>query len=102
MRQRCAVETSQGRAQAARLQALPDCFTFDGQADRATFKHMGDGVNTGVVWSVLKAHCARDRHLLIETPEGRAILEAVEGSPDNPREALAQLFAASAAVPHSA
>ncbi|PKQ18074.1 MAG: DNA (cytosine-5-)-methyltransferase, partial [Actinobacteria bacterium HGW-Actinobacteria-8] len=88
--------------EAARLQGLPDGYSFEGQTDKATFKQMGNGVNTGVVWNVLKAHCARDRNLLIETLEGRAILEAVEGSPDNPREVLAQLFVAPAAVPLSA
>ncbi|WP_062075235.1 DNA cytosine methyltransferase [Demequina lutea] len=80
--------------EAARLQGLPDGYSFEGQTDKATFKQMGNGVNTGVVWNVLKAHCARDRHLLVETPEGRAILEAVEGSPDNPPDALRVLFAA--------
>lgn len=81
--------------EAARLRGLPDGYSFAGQADKATFKQIGNGVNTGVMWNVLKAHCARDLHPLTETVQRRAIAEAVEGSPDNPRELLGGLFACS-------
>lgn len=75
--------------EAARLQGLPDEFTFGDQRDSLTFKQMGNGVSAGVVWAVLKAHVARDRELLLATSSGRAILASVEGAPDDPREALA-------------
>ncbi len=66
--------------QAARLQGLPDTFDFGDQRDAATFKQMGNGVNTGVVLQVLGAHVERDKQLLMETEAGRRILEAVLGA----------------------
>ncbi len=72
--------------EAARLQGLPDGFTFAGQRDAATFKQLGNGVNVGVVWNVLKAHVERDRQLLLATDRGRAVYDAVSGAPDHPSE----------------
>lgn len=66
--------------EAARLQGLPDTFDFGDQRDPATFKQLGNGVNTGVVLQVLRAHVERDRQLLAETEAGRRILEAVLGA----------------------
>lgn len=78
--------------EAARLQGLPDFFDFGGQRDALTYKQLGNGVNVGVVWNVLKAHVERDRRLLRETAEGRAIDDAVTFAPADPsqpvREAL--------------
>lgn len=65
--------------EAARLQGLPDNFDFGDQRDPATFKQLGNGVNTGVVRQVLRAHVERDKALLAETEAGRRILEAVLG-----------------------
>lgn len=76
--------------EAARLQGLPDNFDFGGQRDALTYKQMGNGVNTGVVWNVLKAHVERDAHLLEATDVGRRILEAVRSAPANPSERLAR------------
>ena len=45
------------------LQGLTDEFDFGPQRDALTYKQLGNGVNTGVVWNVLKAHVARDAHL---------------------------------------
>ncbi|NYI40132.1 DNA cytosine methyltransferase [Demequina lutea] len=75
--------------EAARLQGLPDSFSFDGQSDKATFKQLGNGVSVGVVWNVLKAHCERDRDLLLATPTGREIYALVSQAPDDPTSAIA-------------
>ncbi len=78
--------------EAARLQGLPDGFTFAGQRDAATFKQLGNGVNVGVVWNVLKAHVERDRHLLLATDRGRAVYASVSSAPDRPAEKLSALL----------
>jgi len=74
--------------EAARLQGLPDEFDFGTQRDALTYKQLGNGVNTGVVWNVLKAHVARDAYLLEQTERGRSILEAVKFSPNHPGERI--------------
>jgi DNA (cytosine-5)-methyltransferase 1 len=63
------------------LQGLPDWFDFVGQTNAMSYKQLGNGVNVGVVYNVLKAQVLRDIDLLSHKPElVRAILE----SPDNP------------------
>ncbi|WAC67206.1 DNA cytosine methyltransferase [Agrococcus sp. SL85] len=74
--------------EAARMQGLPDSFDFGPQRDALTYKQMGNGVNTGVVWNVLKAHVERDKDLLLATPKGRAIYEAISKAPSNPTEPI--------------
>lgn len=76
--------------EAARLQGLPDNFDFGPQRQALTYKQMGNGVNAGVVWNVLKAHCERDAHILQGTETGRAILQAVTESPGDPSAMLAE------------
>ena len=78
--------------EAARLQGLPEGFSFAGQKDSSTYKQMGNGVNVGVVWNILKWHVARDATILKTTPKGRRILRAVESSPESPDEILEQMF----------
>src|SRR5690606_33560773 len=74
----------------ARLQGLPDGFTFDGQRTAATYKQLGNGVNVGAVWNVLKAQVARDQDILKgrrdETGRdvGSALIDAVLGAPADP------------------
>lgn len=65
--------------EAARLQGLSDTFDLGKQRDAATFKQMGNGVNTGVVGRVLAAHVERDKELLMATDAGRRIYGAVSG-----------------------
>ena len=72
----------------ARLQGLPDTFDFGNQRPAATYKQMGNGVNVGVVWNVLREHVRRDEALLKQTPAGRRILGAVLEAPLSPHQVL--------------
>ena len=45
--------------EAARLQGLPDTFEFPGQTDALTYKQMGNGVNVGVAYHVLREQMLR-------------------------------------------
>lgn len=72
----------------ARLQGLPDTFDFGGQSASATYKQMGNGVNVGVVWHILREHVRRDEDVLKMTAAGRRILEAVWSAPLSPDELL--------------
>jgi DNA (cytosine-5)-methyltransferase 1 len=74
--------------EAARLQGLPDEFDFGAQRDALTYKQLGNGVNVGVVWNVLKAHVERDKLLLLATRKGRTIHNAVSAAPVNPTGAV--------------
>lgn len=77
--------------EAARLQGLPEWFTFGDQKSSATYKQLGNGVNIGVVWHVLKKHVKRDKEWLRNTPEGRKIIKAISNLPDSPDEILSQM-----------
>ena len=79
--------------EAARLQGFPDEFSFAGQPDAKTYKQLGNGVNVGVVWNMLKMHCDRDRRILESTASGRRILNAVDAAPTSPDEAVRKLLA---------
>lgn len=78
--------------EAARLQGLPSGFDFGGQKNSATYKQLGNGVNIGVVWHVLREHVRRDAEILAQTETGKKILRAVETAPENPDEILAKRF----------
>jgi DNA (cytosine-5)-methyltransferase 1 len=77
--------------EAARLQGLPEWFDFGNQRDSATYKQLGNGVNIGVVWHVLKKHVERDEILLKQSKAGKSILAAVKNAPENPDEALTRM-----------
>lgn len=99
----------------ARMQGLPDTFIFPDQPAAATYRQMGNGVNVGAVWHVMRQHVIRDRALL-EHPDldvsrlaethplrqrvesGRAIVEAVRHAPLRPNEILAKHRPARAAA----
>ncbi len=70
--------------EAARLQGLPDEFSFGTQRDAATYKQLGNGVNVGVVWHILRQHALRDSDVLKTTEKGRAILSSVSAAPASP------------------
>jgi DNA (cytosine-5)-methyltransferase 1 len=72
----------------ARLQGLPDTFDFGSQAAAATYKQMGNGVNVGVVWHIMREHVARDEDILKGTAAGRRIIDAVLNAPLSPDEIL--------------
>jgi len=61
----------------ARLQGLPDEFSWAGQKDAATWKQLGNGVNTGVVAQALAAQVERDAWLLENDVRGQRVLDAV-------------------------
>lgn len=73
--------------EAARLQGLPDWFDFGPQKPSATYRQLGNAVNVGAVWHVLRKHVERDEEILKTTAPRllRAILEA----PDSPDQVLA-------------
>ncbi len=64
----------------ARLQGLPDWYDFVDQRDSLTYKQLGNGVNVGAVYNVLKAQVLRDLDLLGKSKLTDAILSA----PANP------------------
>jgi len=68
----------------ARLQGLPDWFDFADQRPALTYKQMGNGVNVGAVWHVVREHVNRDKEILSESDTGREILHAVNSAPLSP------------------
>jgi DNA (cytosine-5)-methyltransferase 1 len=76
--------------EAARLQGLPDTFDFDGQRAASTYKQLGNGVNVGVVWHILREHVRRDEDVLKRTEAGRRILHAAWSAPLSPDGILAE------------
>ena len=59
-------------------------------APAATYKQMGNGVNVGVVWHVMREHVRRDEDVLKRTAAGKRILQAVFEAPVSPDEILAR------------
>jgi DNA (cytosine-5)-methyltransferase 1 len=70
----------------ARLQGLPDWFDFLDQPSSATYKQLGNGVNIGAVYNVLKALVIRDLDLL---KADHKLVRSIISAPANPDEALA-------------
>jgi DNA (cytosine-5)-methyltransferase 1 len=68
----------------ARLQGLPDWFDFGDQRPSATYRQMGNGVNVGAVWHIMREHVARDEDILKRSAAGRRILHAVQSAPMSP------------------
>lgn len=84
--------------EAARLQGLPDNFTFGAQSPAATYRQLGNGVNVGVVWHVLREHAKRDEDVLKTTDVGQRIFHAlVTRAPDNPDDVLESVVRAARA-----
>ena len=67
--------------EAARLQGLPDWFDFLDQKKAQTFKQLGNGVNIGAVYNVMKALVLRDLDLFTSNSE---MVKAILGAADSP------------------
>jgi len=72
--------------EAARLQGLPNDFEFGAQPDAATYRQLGNGVNVGVVWHVLREHVKRDEEILKVTAP--RLVRSVLGAPTSPDDAV--------------
>ncbi len=71
--------------EAARLQGFPDWFDFVDQPDSISYKQLGNAVNVGVIFNVLKALVIRDIDLLKDYP---SLTRAILGAPANPDHVL--------------
>lgn len=76
--------------EAARLQGLPEWFDFSGQPAPATYKQLGNGVNVGVAYHVLKEHITSTHSAVADRAPGLA--QAVERAPKSPDVALEQYW----------
>jgi DNA (cytosine-5)-methyltransferase 1 len=65
----------------ARLQGLPEWFDFADQPNPLSYKQLGNGVNVGAVYNVIKAQVLRDIDLLANHTD---LIKAVLGSPASP------------------
>lgn len=70
--------------ESARLQGFPEWFDFSGQRDALTYKQLGNAVNVGAAYFVLREHVMRDRADIASTALGRTVVEAVLSAPDAP------------------
>ena len=80
----------------ARLQGLPEWFDFLDQPQSTTFKQLGNGVNIGAVYNVMKALVLRDLDLLgsesnlvksiLEAPNDPSLYLATYHSPNAPEQ----------------
>jgi DNA (cytosine-5)-methyltransferase 1 len=70
--------------EAARLQGLPEWFTFGDQDAPSTYRQLGNGVSVGVVWYVMKRAVMQNEEILKKTCPG--LVKAVNSAPMNPDE----------------
>jgi DNA (cytosine-5)-methyltransferase 1 len=69
----------------ARLQGLPDWYDFVDQANSITYKQLGNGVNVGAVYNVIKSQVIRDLDLLGDKSE---LTKSILGAPNSPDTVL--------------
>lgn len=67
--------------EAARLQGFPETFDFGDQKSSQSYKQLGNAVNVGVIYNVIRAQARRDAKLLKGKQE---LLDALLNAPDNP------------------
>jgi DNA (cytosine-5)-methyltransferase 1 len=72
--------------EAARLQGLPEWFSFDGQGDKASYKQLGNGVSVGAVWHVVRTTVERHQDVIGKTCPG--LVKSVLNKKANPDLAL--------------
>lgn len=69
--------------EAARLQGLPEWFEFGDQPDAATYKQLGNGVNVGAAYHVLRQHVLTNLAAVRKRAVGlAAAVETSSASPD--------------------
>ena len=66
----------------ARLQGLPDWFSFKNQSDSLTYKQLGNGISIGAGYQCIKALIERDKEILSITC--KEIVKTVTSAPRNP------------------
>jgi len=71
--------------EAARLQGFPEWFDFLEQTNGASYKQLGNAVNIGVIFNVLKAQVIRDIDLLENDDE---LVQSILNAPLNPDDHL--------------
>ena len=71
--------------EAARLQGFPEWFDFIDQKPSQSYKQLGNAVNVGAVFNVLRAQVIRDLDLLKDKPK---LVRAILGAPANPDHIL--------------
>lgn len=71
--------------EAARLQGFPDWFDFVDQPDSLSYKQLGNAVNVGVIFNVLKSLVIRDIDLLKNHSK---LTRSILGAPSNPDHVL--------------
>ncbi|MGH2777288.1 MAG: DNA (cytosine-5-)-methyltransferase, partial [Actinomycetota bacterium] len=87
--------------EAARLQGLPDAFTFGDQPAAATYRQLGNGVNVGAVWHILREHVRRDEGILKRTAVGRRLIRAIhEDAPASPDLVLDDVIRQARSLPN--
>jgi len=74
--------------EAARLQGFPDWFDFAGQSSSASYRQLGNAVNIGVVYNVLRSQVVRDLELL---GGSMTMAKSILAAPDSP-DAKLQTF----------
>lgn len=69
--------------EAARLQGLPDYFSFGDQSDALSYKQLGNGVSVGAVYQVIRAAASRDYEILSKT--NPKLLRSILKSKNSPK-----------------
>ena len=69
--------------EAARLQGMPETFSFGDQSDTLSYKQLGNGVAVGAIYQVLRAAAERDGEILKAT--NPALLKSITKSPISPK-----------------
>jgi DNA (cytosine-5)-methyltransferase 1 len=74
--------------EAARLQSLPEWFDFGDQPDAATYKQVGNGVNAGAAYYVIREHMRLKTNLSAIKKRAPHLAAAAQSSPESPDEAI--------------